>query len=604
VFAVDGSTGNVLWKYEHKLPDDWGGYNVPFFTGKHRGLALAGNNVYFLSNDAKLHSIDMKTGKGNWVKSYEGFPYPKDFAKSQDANGFITTVGPMAIPGGTIIVPMNATDTGGMQGYVLGVDAATGEQKWKAAMIPTQGEPGYDSWPPGSQEFGGAGPWIVGSWDAGTKMYYTGTANAYEWNPKNRGGGKLDNVGAASIVAVNTDNGKVAWRYVGVPGDPWDFDIPQTPMVINMDGKKTIVQPNKTGYVHYLDAMTGKFIKADKFIDKVTWIKGYDKNGRPIDAIPLPSEGGDPVEIYPSLLGGVNMYPNAYNPKTGNLYLAASESGMKYGFEEIKVISNVRHFGAYQEFLWGNETDKAVNVKSRQGSLAQRAQRQARLRGWHADYGGEHHGVHHAGRRIHRCRRGQRQGAVLGEPRRGGQVRPDHLLEQRQAIHRAGSRRVAGFRPRRAMEIGVRQHGGRVYAGVKREVIVPCEHINGGALCGASIFVRIRFKREKNEIPENIWCCSRACHGIGRHGCGAGTGILLATNPLSGDEKAIKSGKGWFRQYLHALSWRPCRWHGRHGHRRRSAQAQDRLPRILCDGEKRPPGPGPGPVHAILFFPG
>jgi len=364
VFAVDGGTGNILWKYEHKLPDDWGGYNVPFFTGKHRGLALAGNNVYFLSNDAKLHSIDMKTGKANWVKSYDGFPYPKDFAKSQDANGFITTVGPMAIPGGTIIVPMNATDTGGMQGYVLGVDASTGEQKWKAPMIPTQGEPGYDSWPPGSQEFGGAGPWIVGSWDAGTKMYYTGTANAYEWNPKNRGGGKLDNVGAASVVAVNTDTGKVAWRYVGVPGDPWDFDIPQTPMVITIDGKKTIVQPNKTGYVHHLDAVSGKFIKADKFIDKVTWIKGYDKNGRPIDPVALPTEGGDPAEIYPSLLGGVNMYPNAYNPKTGNLYLAASESGMKYGFEEIKVISNVRHFGAYQEFLFGNETDKALNVKT------------------------------------------------------------------------------------------------------------------------------------------------------------------------------------------------------------------------------------------------
>lgn len=364
VFAIDGGTGNILWKYEHKLPDDWGGYNVPFFTGKHRGVALAGDNVYFLSNDAKLHSINMKTGKANWVKDYEGFPYPKDFSKAQDSNGFIITVGPLAIPGGTIIIPMNATDTGGMQGYVLGVSAADGSLKWKAPMIPTQGEVGYDSWPPGSQEYGGAGPWIVGSWDAGTKMYYTGTANAYEWNPKNRGGGKMDNLGAASIVAVNTDNGKVAWRYTGVPGDPWDFDIPQAPMVITIDGKKTIVQPNKTGYIHHLDPMTGKFLKADKFIDKVTWIKGYDKNGRPIDAIPLPPEGGDAVEIHPSLLGGVNMYPSAYNPKTGNVYLAAAESSMKYGFEEIKVISNVRHFGAYQEFSWGNETDKAVNVKT------------------------------------------------------------------------------------------------------------------------------------------------------------------------------------------------------------------------------------------------
>jgi hypothetical protein len=31
-------------------------------------------------------------------------------------------------------------------------------------------------------------------------MYYTGTANAYEWNPKNRGGGKMDNEGAPAVV--------------------------------------------------------------------------------------------------------------------------------------------------------------------------------------------------------------------------------------------------------------------------------------------------------------------------------------------------------------------------------------------------------------------
>jgi len=174
----------------------------------------------------------------------------------------------------------------------------------------------------------------------------------------------MDNVGAASIVAVNTDNGSVAWRYTGVPGDPWDFDIPQTPMLISIDGKTTVVQPNKTGYIAYVDAKSGKFIKAVPFADKITWIQGYDSSGRPINQVALPKEGGEAIEVWPSLLGGVNMYPNAYNPGTGNLYLAATNAGMKYGFEEIKVISNVRHFGAYQEFIWGNEQEKAVNVKS------------------------------------------------------------------------------------------------------------------------------------------------------------------------------------------------------------------------------------------------
>jgi alcohol dehydrogenase (cytochrome c) len=363
VLALDGRNGRIAWRYEHKLPDDWGGYNVPFVTGKHRNLAISGEHIYFLSNDAKLHAIHYKSGQAKWVKSYDGFKAPKDFAKADDASGYVTTVGPMAIPG-CIIVPMNGTDFGGLPGYVLGVNPESGEMMWKAPMIPGPGEPGHDTWPPGSHEYGGAGPWIIGSWDPDLQMYYTGTANAYEWNPKNRGGGKMDNVGAASVVAVKTDTGKVAWRYVAVPGDPWDFDIPQTPFVITIDGKKTVVHPNKTGYIHYLDAATGKFLRAPPFADKITWIKGYDKNGRPIGQVPLPAEGADPVEIWPSLLGGVNMYPNAYSPITGNLYLAASNDGMKYGFEEIKVISNVRHFGAYQEFIWGYEVEKAVNVKS------------------------------------------------------------------------------------------------------------------------------------------------------------------------------------------------------------------------------------------------
>ena len=48
------------------------------------------------------------------------------------------------------------------------------------------------------------------------------------------GNGKLDNVGAASGVAVDTDTGKVPWRYTAVPGDPWDCDTMQTPLIITL----------------------------------------------------------------------------------------------------------------------------------------------------------------------------------------------------------------------------------------------------------------------------------------------------------------------------------------------------------------------------------
>lgn len=366
VLAVSADDGHLVWKYEHKLPEDIGGVTTPIILNKHRGVALYGDSVYFLSNDSKLHRLDMKTGKAKWMKAFEGFTYPKDFAKAKDASGYFSSVAPMAIAG-TIIVPMNGTDFGGLQGYVLGVSPETGDMMWKANMIPAKGEIGYDTWPEGSQTYGGAGPWITGSYDPETKTYYTGTANAYEWNPKNRGGGEMDNLGAAGIVAVDATSGKVKWRYTGVPGDPFDYDMPQTPMLVKIDGKKTIVQPNKTGFIHYLDPETGKFIKAQQFADKINWAKGYDADGRPIDMKPAPKEGPEnAIELFPGLLGTVNMYPSAFNPLTGMVYMPATEGSMIYGMEDIKIVSNARHFGATMEFKFQNAKQVAYDAKTGQ----------------------------------------------------------------------------------------------------------------------------------------------------------------------------------------------------------------------------------------------
>ena len=73
-------SGRRVWKYEHELPETFGGYNVDFITGKHRGVAIAGNHIYFLSNDTKLHAIHYRTGELKFVKQY--LNYPEDFEKN------------------------------------------------------------------------------------------------------------------------------------------------------------------------------------------------------------------------------------------------------------------------------------------------------------------------------------------------------------------------------------------------------------------------------------------------------------------------------------------------------------------------------------------
>ena len=364
VHAVNAATGERAWKYEWELPEDWGGQFIPFFTGKHRGLAIAGSNIYFLSNECTLIALNYRSGEEVFAHKIDR-PYPKDFEMAADSNGYFCTVGPLAIPG-QIIVPMNATDTGGLQGYVHGHDSETGEQLWAANMIPGPDEPGGDTWPGDSREYGGAGPWIIGSYDAEMELFFTGTANAYPWNPyterDGRGAGNMANEGAAAIVAVNTGTGEVAWRYTAVPGDPWDYDVPQTPILATIDGQRVVVQANKTGFTHYVDAATGEFLQAPAHADRINWATGYNADGTPAWDAAVPPEG-ETVEIWPSLLGSVNLSPAAINPDTGMLYLPRRENGMTYSLEKVQITSNVRNLGSVFEIMTGgSQVNSAHNL--------------------------------------------------------------------------------------------------------------------------------------------------------------------------------------------------------------------------------------------------
>ncbi|MGI9334836.1 MAG: PQQ-binding-like beta-propeller repeat protein, partial [Gammaproteobacteria bacterium] len=364
VHAIDALSGRRVWKYEYELPEDWGGQFVPFFTGKHRMVALYGSNVYFLSNDCSLIALNYKSGEEVFSHKIDR-PYPKDFEKSPDGNGYFCTSGPMAIPG-QIIVPMNATDTGGLQGYVHAHDPEDGKRLWAANMIPGPDEPGGDSWPGDSREYGGAGPWIVGSYDPDLKLYFTGTGNAYPWNPYTErdgaGAGGMANEGAAAIAAVDVETGKVKWRYTVVPGDPWDYDAMQVPMLVDLDGQRVVVQANKTGFMHYLDAATGKYMQAARVADKINWAKGYDAEGKPIWDAAIPKEGEEAV-IWPGLLGTTNLYPPAFNPQTGLVYLPKREHSMTYIMEKVQVTSAVQNLGVSFEINpGGTQVNSAHNV--------------------------------------------------------------------------------------------------------------------------------------------------------------------------------------------------------------------------------------------------
>ena len=127
------------------------------------------------------------------------------------------------------------------------------------------------------------------------------------------------------MVALDADTGKLKWYYQFTPGDEYDWDSTQIPVLADIDwqGKprKVMLWANRNGFFYVLDRETGEFLSGKPFI-KETWADGIDKNGRPIKVAkfwPKPMGG---ILVMPGSQGGTNWYPPSYSPRTGLFYMS------------------------------------------------------------------------------------------------------------------------------------------------------------------------------------------------------------------------------------------------------------------------------------------
>ena len=299
IFAINAATGEKLWTYIYKLPQ----MPIPYNPGS-RGLAVAYGKIYFGTLDNHVVALDAKTGREIWD------------VEVQDVRqcGCNITSAPLVVKDKVIV-----GNTGGEnahRGYLNAYDAKTGKHLWRFYTIPGPGEPGYETWGEKMWKYGGAPTWLVGSYDAELNLLYWGVGNpSSDFYDEFRPG---DNLYTNSIIALDPDTGKLKWHYQEVPHDLYDFDSSYECVLIDYekDGKKQklLVHPNKGGYTWVLDRETGKYLNAWPHVDIITWMKGVDKNGRPIDMQPVPPN--KETFVCPGAIGGRNWDHSSYSPRT------------------------------------------------------------------------------------------------------------------------------------------------------------------------------------------------------------------------------------------------------------------------------------------------
>lgn len=313
-FALDARSGRQIWHYSRPRTKDL----VPTgdaATGINRGVAVLGDRVFMVTDNARLIALHRLTGQLVW--DVEMADYRLNYGATQ---------APLAV--GDLIVSGISGGDEGVRGFLSAYKASTGERVWRFWTVPAPGEPGSETWVGSSIAHPGASTWMTGTYDPEADILYWGVGNpGPDFNGDQRKG---DNLYSCSVIALNPRTGKLLWHHQMTPHNTNDWDATQTPMLVDAEfrGKprKLLLQANRNGFFYVLDRLTGEFLTGAAFIRNMTWASGLDpKSGRPIlKEDPAPTYEGK--RVCPTGAGATNWPSAAYHPETGQFLVFASEA--------------------------------------------------------------------------------------------------------------------------------------------------------------------------------------------------------------------------------------------------------------------------------------
>ena len=308
-FALDAGSGREIWHYSRPRTKGLVGAAA---SGINRGVAVAGDRVFMVTDHAHIIALDRFTGDLQW-----------DTVMADWRENYAATGAPLVV--GDLVIPGLAGGGQGARGFVAAYDQQTGEEVWRTWAAPAPGEPGSETWGEGIHH-PSAPTWMTGSYDPELGLVYWPTGNpGPDFNGDSRPG---DNLYSESILALDDKTGEMKWYFQFTPHDVWDWDATEPPVLVDADWegepRKLLVQANRNGFFYVLDRTGGKLLLGKPFVDKLTWANGLDANGRPIlNPNSEPTEEGNLV--CPSVEGATNWFSTAYNPGTGLYYVQTTE---------------------------------------------------------------------------------------------------------------------------------------------------------------------------------------------------------------------------------------------------------------------------------------
>ena len=305
--ALDAGSGRRIWQYKRgRTPGVAGG-------GANRGVGVAGDRVFMMTDHAHIIALNRFTGELLWDTALAD--WRKNYAASS-----------APLPAGNLVISGVAGGEHGANGFVAAFDQETGREVWRFDTVPKRGEPGSETWQGIDIDHGGAPTWFTGSYDPELDLVYWPTGNpSKEYDGTDRKG---DNLYASCILALDRKTGTLRWHYQFTPHDLWDWDATQTSVLVDAEWKgqarKLMLHANRNGFFYVFDRRSGERLLSTPFVKNLTWASGIGEDGRPVK---LPNQVPTPAgtKVCPSQDGATNWFSPSFNPGTGLYYVQTFE---------------------------------------------------------------------------------------------------------------------------------------------------------------------------------------------------------------------------------------------------------------------------------------
>ena len=324
VLALDATTGEQLWEYEHRPTG---------FPSPRIGIALHGDKVIVPTQNMQIVALEAATGEVIWKHEIATPQHEEPLRLPYSLRGAPLVANGMVLQGVTAtMIPEG--------GFIIGLDLETGKEIWRFHSIARPDEPGGNTWNNlALKDRSGGSVWVPASYDPELDLAYYGTAPTYDTAPLlhslNEEGVSNEALYTNATVALRPRTGELVWFFQHMPNDQWDLDWVFERQIAELDingvSRKVVLTAGKMALYDVLDAATGEYLNSfDVGLQNIVTAVDPRTGDKIINPKAIPN-AEDANLLCPMANAGRNWPSASINPITKMLYLPLSEICMMFG---------------------------------------------------------------------------------------------------------------------------------------------------------------------------------------------------------------------------------------------------------------------------------